>query len=49
MIYPITGWFEMTQYDDKGTISTANLVETTQLIRYNRPTEITYEQVSELL
>ena len=28
MIDPVTGWFEITQYDDKRAIPTANLVET---------------------
>ena len=27
-INPVTGWFEIEQYYDKGAISTANLVET---------------------
>ena len=29
MINPVTGWFEIAQYDDKKAISIANLVETT--------------------
>ena len=29
MIDPVTGWFEITQYDDKRAIYIANLVETT--------------------
>ena len=29
MIDPVTGWFEIAQYDDKNAISIANLVETT--------------------
>ena len=31
VIYPVTGWFEITQYDDKREISITNLVETTWL------------------
>ena len=37
MIDPITGWFKITQYDDKHKISIVNLVETTWLTRYTRP------------
>ena len=44
MIDPVTGWFEVVRYDDKIIISIANLVETTWLSRYPRPTEITYDQ-----
>ena len=34
MIYPVTGWFEVTQYSDKKVMTIANLVETTWLFRY---------------
>ena len=44
MIDPVTGWFEITQYDDKIAISIANLVETTWLTGYTIPMEITCEQ-----
>ena len=44
MIYPVTGWFEIMQYNDKRAISIANLVETTWLSRYPRPIETTYDQ-----
>ena len=45
MIDPVTGWFEVIQYNNKRTISIANLVETTWLSRYTTiPMEITYEQ-----
>ena len=27
MIYPVTGWFEVTQYNDKRVMGIANLVE----------------------
>ena len=44
MTNPITGWFEVVQYDDKRSITIANLVETMWLSRYHRPIEITYDQ-----
>ena len=47
MIDPITGCFDITQYDNKRTISIANLVETVWWTRYPRPMEITYDQGSE--
>ena len=43
MINPVTGWFEVVRYDYKRAITTANLVETTRLYRYPRPTEIMYD------
>ena len=49
MINPVTGWFEVLQYDDKREISISNLVETTCLTRYHRPMEITYGQGSEFI
>ena len=33
MIDPVTGWFEITQYNNKTEISIADLVETTWLSR----------------
>ena len=44
MIYPVTGWFEATQYNDKIAMSMSNLVETTWLSRCPRPMDITYDQ-----
>ena len=41
MIDPVTGWFEIAQYNDKRAVYIANLVETTCLSRYPRPIEIT--------
>ena len=38
MTDPVTGWSKVTQYDDKRGISIANLVETSWLTRYHRPT-----------
>ena len=46
MIYPITRWFEITQYDNKRAISIANLVVSKWLTRYTRPMEIIYCQGS---
>ena len=44
MIDTVIIWFEITQYDDKILISITNLVETTWLTRYPKPTEIMYHQ-----
>ena len=49
MIYPVTVWFEITQYNDKRAISIANLVEPIWMSRYPIPMEITYDQVSEFI
>ena len=49
MIDPVTGWFVITQYNDKRAISMADLVKTTWLSRYPIPMEITYDQGSEFL
>ena len=46
MMDPLTGWFEITQYEDKIAIPIANVVETTWLTMYPRPMEITYDQGS---
>ena len=44
MIYPVTGQFEVTQYNYKRVMEIANLVETTWLSGYPRPMDITYDQ-----
>ena len=49
MIDHVTGWFEITQYDDKRAISIANLIENMWMSRYLRPMEITYDQGSEFI
>ena len=49
MIDPVTGWFEVTQYRDKKSMTIANLVETTWLVRYPWPVEITYYQGGKFL
>ena len=36
-IDPVTGWFEVTQYNDKRAISIAKSVENTLLSRHPRP------------
>ena len=47
MIQHVTGWFKILQYNYKIAISIANLVETTWLSIYPRPTEIAFDQGSE--
>ena len=49
MIDPVTGWFEIAQYEDKRAVSIANLVETTWVYRCPRPIEITYDQGKEFI
>ena len=49
MIDPVTGWFEITQCDDKRAILITNLVETMWLSRYPRLMETTYDQGSEFI
>ena len=49
MIDPVTGWFEIAQYEDKIAISTANLVETSWMSRYPRLIKITYNQGEEFI
>ena len=44
MIDPVTGWYEITQYNDKRVISIINLVETKWFSRYIRPMETMYDQ-----
>ena len=44
MIDPVTGWFGVTQYRDNKAMTIANLLETTWLVRYPWPLDITYDQ-----
>ena len=44
MIYPATGQFEVTRYNNKRAMEIANLVDITWLYRYPRPMDITYDQ-----
>ena len=49
MIETITEWFEITQYNNKKSTTIENLVETTGLVRYSWPVEITYDWRGEFL
>ena len=49
IIGPVTGWFEIAQYDNKRAILVANLDETTWLYRYPIPIEIPYDQGKEFI
>ncbi len=49
MIDPATGWFEIKQYDDKRSITVANIVEQEWLARYPRPSLITLDRGSEFI
>ena len=49
MIDPVTGYFEITQYNNKRAISIAKLAENMCMSRYPRSMEITYNQVSECI
>jgi transposase InsO family protein len=44
MIDPATGWFEIHQYDDKRSITVANIAEQEWFSRYPWPTQITYDR-----
>ena len=49
MIDPATGWFKIKQYDDKKSITVANIVKQEWLARYPRPYLITLDQGSEFV
>ena len=49
MIYPVTGWFELTQFNDKKSMTIANLVKTMWLDLYPWPVKITYDRGREFL
>jgi transposase InsO family protein len=49
MIDPATGWFEIQQYDDKQSITVANIVEQEWFSRYPWPTQITFDRGSEFM
>ena len=49
MVDPTTGWSEVTQYCNKKAMTIVNLVETTCLVRYPWPVDITYYQGREFL
>jgi hypothetical protein len=49
MINPATGWFEIHQYDDKRSITVANIAEQEWFSRYPWPTQITYDRLLEFI
>ena len=49
MIDPVTDWFKIKQYDDKKSITLANIVKQEWLARYRRPYLITLDQGSEFI
>ena len=49
MIDPATGWFEIHPYDDKKSITVANIVEQQWLSRYPWPTQVTFDRGSEFI
>jgi transposase InsO family protein len=49
MIDSATGWFEICLYDDKKSITVANIVEQEWFCRYPWPTQITFDRGSEFI
>jgi len=49
MIDPATGWFEIHEYNDKKSITVANIVEQEWFSRYPWPTQITYDRGTEFI
>jgi hypothetical protein len=49
MIDPATGWFEIAQYDDKSSITIANIVEIQWLTRYPLPNQVIFDRGSEFM
>ena len=49
MIDPATGWFEIQQYDDKKSITVANILEQEWFSRYPWPSQITFDRGSEFI
>ena len=49
IIDPVNRWFEIAQYNDKKAMTVVNFVETTWLVSYPWPVEITYGRGGELL
>ena len=49
MIDPATGWFEIHQYDDKRSITVANIAEQEWFSRYPWPTQVTFDRGSEFI
>ena len=48
-IDPATGWFEIHQYDDKRSITVANIAEQEWFSRYQWPTQVTFDRGSEFI
>jgi hypothetical protein len=46
---PATGWFEIHEYDDKRSITVANITEQEWFSRYPWPTQVTYDRGSEFI
>lgn len=49
MIDPATGWFEIHQYEDKRSITVANIVEQEWFSCYPWPTQVTFDRGSEFI
>jgi hypothetical protein len=49
MIEPATQWFEIQQYDDKQSITVANVVEQEWFSRYPWPTQVTFNRGSKFI
>jgi len=49
MIDPATGWFEIHEYDDKRSITVANIAEQEWFSRYPWPTQVTFDRGSEFI
>jgi len=49
MIDPASGWYEIHQYDDKISITVANIVEQEWFSRYPWPTQVTFDRGSKFI
>ena len=49
MIDPATGWFEIHEYDDKRSLTVANIAEQEWFCRYPWPTQVTFDRGSEFI
>jgi hypothetical protein len=49
MIDPVTRWFEIQQYDDKQSITVANILEQEWFSRYTWPTKVTFNRGSNFI
>ena len=48
-IAPASGWFEIHQYDNKKSITVANIAEHEWFSRYPRPTQVTFDRGSKFI